>query len=87
MRTQVEDAESLAPPQGVGAASGGVRAHLGEDQGPGGEVHPQRPHRDEGGVQEGKRDKVGDVLFIDQNSCCCNQLECYKSCLLKVQLL
>ena len=58
MRTQVEDAESLAPPQGVGAASGGVRAHLGEDQGPGGEVHPQRPHRDEGGVQEGKRNKV-----------------------------
>ena len=63
MRTQVAHAESLATPQGVGAARGGVWAHLGEDQGPSGEVHPQRPLRDEGGVQEGKRNKVRKVLW------------------------
>ena len=42
----------------MGAACGGVQSHLGEGQGPGGEVHPQRPLRDERGVQERARDKV-----------------------------
>ena len=48
----------------MGAACGGVQSHLGEDQGPGGEVHPQRPLRDERGVQERARDKVRLELLI-----------------------